>query len=122
MFAGSVCASAAALGCMALVGCTAEPDTTSSAASASSVPASPAASDPPARTGTPTNLPQPVERPCLFKGKDLNDYKSMVQSFDKYFNGLSANVLSKQYKAEAADLAPPGSDRRPTHRPALGGR
>ena len=70
------------------------------------MPASPTPSDPPASTGTPTSLPQPVERPCLFKGKDLNDYKSIVESFDRYFNGLSANVLNKQYKAKAADLAP----------------
>jgi hypothetical protein len=99
----------AALGCIVFTGCSSESNTSSDAPSATSVQPTPASTDrTPAATsaGPSTSLPSPVDRPCRFEGKDLNDYKSIVVSFDGYFNGLLDNVLSKQYKASAADLAP----------------
>ena len=101
-------AGTAALGCVVLTGCSAEPNVTSGAPSARSVQPSPALTDasPSPSADPPTTSPSPVDRPCRLQGKDLNDYKSIVKSFDAYFNGLSDNVLGKQYKASAADLAP----------------
>jgi hypothetical protein len=92
---------------MVLTGCSAEPNVTSDAPSASSLQPSPAPTDAiPAPALIRRQLPSLVDRPCRFEGKDLNDYKSIVKSFDAYFNGLSDNVLRKRYKASAAYLAP----------------
>lgn len=101
-------ANIAALGCLLFAGCSASPDVTNDAPSANSAQPSPAqtASSPSVSADPSTPLPSPVDRPCRFEGKDLNDYKSIVTSFDAYFNGLSQNVLSKQYQASAAQLAP----------------
>jgi hypothetical protein len=101
-------ANIAVLGCLLLTGCSADPDVANGPPSASSVQPSPAqtGSSPSVSADPSTTAPSPVDRPCRFEGKDLNDYKSIVKSFDAYFNGLSANVLSKHYKASAAELTP----------------
>ena len=99
----------ATLGCFVLASCGSEPNPSIDAPSATSVQPTPPSTDPtPAATSAApsTSLPSPVDRPCRFEGKNLNDYKSIVVSFDGYFNGLSDNVLTKQYKASATGLAP----------------
>ena len=101
-------ACAATLGCFLLTGCGGQGNVAEEAPSVSAAQPSPASteSSPTASPEPSETSPSPVDRPCRFDGKDLQDYKSIVVSFDAYFNGLTENVLSKQYKASAEDLAP----------------